>query len=364
MTSTNPTAVPTDDDAFLAKINADIEVRREQGAAARKEQAERERVQAEFELVIARLETVEKAAPRNGYTIDDEPPPFDVKKWAGLIVDAATAWLAYHANFGEMAWPRVSDDYGHDAAFRIFCRALESPNVSTVAAVIEKLLPPFRLIGKKVHTKADRFFEGIEGLGDYFHLVAFEFGRRHGNLWQYEGTFLPGRIIVRLDKDGIRVPRRRSTRLANSSAITATGEQSVSGVMPPAHDVPARHNRAGAAEKGVDDQASPKQEVVIEGADSKGPRTICWIVEGHEVARAAVRGPALVRMFDIVVAAKGKDMTWSELQRAWMSTGSWKGRILSEATLRTYALRIRRALSDKGFLKFWRYSSECVSWSG
>lgn len=358
MVDRNSTAASPDDDEFLERIHKDIDERRKQDEESRRLLAERGRLQAEFERVLELLKAVEIGAPRNGYGLDDEPPPFSSKAWAGLIVDAAKAWHVYHANFGKLARPEVSDEYGHEAAYRIFCRALDTGDPGAVAALIDKLLPPFRLIGKKVHTKANRFHEGISGLADYFHLVAFEFGRRQGNLWQYEGEYLPGRITVGRLPDGSigRLPHPRKQRPIASQLAPHTSVATVA----PAPSTPATPAAPGVAAA----PTSPlmAQKVVIQ--ESKRSRTVRRFVEGHEVDQAIIRGPSQTRLFDIVVGARGQHLSWAAIRSAWMNAVGWKGRVVSESSIRDYALRIKRNLDEQGLRRFWRYSSEGVSWGG
>ena len=186
-----------DDSAFVADVRADVEERARRMAQYDEEQAELERITALAEALHEQLQAVGAVAPQNPLTPRDEIQPFDSAAWALQIVDLATAWKAYHDIFGQAPLPKVSPQHGHDAAYRIFACACRTLDQSEVAARIEHLTPELRPFGRTVYTSTERFNDGVDGLRDYFELVAHSFWNSGGQIWTYDSEYLPGKILSR-----------------------------------------------------------------------------------------------------------------------------------------------------------------------
>ena len=84
-------------------------------------------------------------------------------------------------------------------------------------------------------------------------------------------------------------------------------------------------------------------------------------VGGHVADQAVISTPKLVRLFLLVHEAKGRVMSWKEVERAWMAS-DWSGPTIELETLREYGRRVGRALKDKGLGKYWKYSPETIWW--
>jgi hypothetical protein len=182
--------------ALLAAIDADIEQRAKRHAVWLKEQEAVQHVNDLMERIYNGCRTLAEEHPKPPYLPDDDPPPFHVRMWADRVVALARDWVEYHGLMGESCLPVVSDEYGHHVARLIFGRACETLDVDGTEAWLVNDLKRLNQIGKKVPTLGDRWFEGTHGLGDYFGMVGFAFSNFGGNLWQFNGKPIPGRIVV------------------------------------------------------------------------------------------------------------------------------------------------------------------------
>ena len=86
------------------------------------------------------------------------------------------------------------------------------------------------------------------------------------------------------------------------------------------------------------------------------------ILTGKTVDEAAIRGSSLAKLFRLVAEKPGEYQTWNDLTALWIQDAEWKGKILTENTLRDYGRRVRRTLENKGLSQYWRYSSTEVAW--
>jgi hypothetical protein len=115
--------------------------------------------------------------------------------------------------------------------------------------------------------------------------------------------------------------------------------------------------------------AQPQIEVTaVEGRRPGNPALDLRRLDGNPTTdRARIAGPSLTRLFRVVEAlsnarSPGEFVSWADIRKAFVEQGEWKGHLVREETLRTYAIRIKERLNSGHLAGFWKHTSEGARW--
>ena len=104
---------------------------------------------------------------------------------------------------------------------------------------------------------------------------------------------------------------------------------------------------------------APEDRLVVRPTESGG-FSITRTINGVTIDHVTIRQKQLARLFEIV-SGSPTHLRWNEVRERWAVASNWK-ELVDVETLKKYGRRLRQRLTDSGFGKYWRYSSNEVGW--